>query len=149
VLDRPAGAGTGEADDAADDAGPDDVGAAGAAGPGPWPADPEHAAAPAVTAAASSATAKPRRCGDIGPCYGADAAAWRIGLVGGHDLTLTPSSIRPFDAAALYQALDARLISPSTLTGMARNPRTSCQHALFMLRWLGRPAADFVYPARW
>jgi hypothetical protein len=84
-----------------------------------------------------------------------------------------PSSIRPFDAAALYLALDARRvelgltwtgvadqlwalssdlndrrrdhpISPSTLTGMAARPRTSCQHALFMLRWLGRTPESFL-----
>jgi hypothetical protein len=86
---------------------------------------------------------------------------------------VTPSAIRPFDAGALYRALDARRtelglswtgvagqiwelsselndrrrdhpISPSTLTGMARNPRTSCQHALFMLRWLGRTPESFL-----
>ncbi len=83
------------------------------------------------------------------------------------------SPIRPFDAGALYLALDARRtelglswrgaadqiweqssdlndrrrdhpISPSTLTGMAKNPRTSCQHALFMLRWLGRTPESFL-----
>jgi hypothetical protein len=83
------------------------------------------------------------------------------------------SSIRSFDAAALYEALNARRaelglswsgvadqiwllsadlndrrrdhpISPSTLPGMARNPRTSCQHALFMLRWLGRTPESFL-----
>jgi hypothetical protein len=82
-------------------------------------------------------------------------------------------SIRPFDAAALYQALDAQRaerglswsgvasqiwqlsaelndrrrdhpISPSTLTGMACKPRTTCQHALFMLRWLGRTPESFL-----
>ena len=84
----------------------------------------------------------------------------------------TPS-IRPFDAGALYLALDARRselglswkgvadqiwelssdlndrrrdhpISPSTLTGMVKKPRTSCQHALFMLRWLGRAPESFL-----
>jgi len=35
-------------------------------------------------------------------------------------------------------------ISPSTLTNMAKNPRTSCQHALFMLRWLGRAPESFL-----
>jgi hypothetical protein len=39
-------------------------------------------------------------------------------------------------------------ISPSTLTGMARKPRTSCQHALFMLRWLGRAPESFLWGAR-
>jgi hypothetical protein len=80
---------------------------------------------------------------------------------------------RPFDAAALYAALDAQRaelglnwrqvadqlwnlsaelndrrrdhpISPSTLTNMGKNPRTSCQHALFMLRWLGRTPESFL-----
>jgi hypothetical protein len=89
---------------------------------------------------------------------------------------VTPSSIRPFDAGALYRAMDTRRtelglswkgvadqiwelssdlndrrrdhpISPSTLTGMARNPRTSCQHALFMLRWLGRTPESFLQGA--
>src|ERR1700735_3166604 len=82
-----------------------------------------------------------------------------------HDLRGTTPSVRPFDAGALHLALDARRtarglswkgladqiwamssdlndrrrdhpISPSTLTGMAKRPGTSCQHALFMLRWL-------------
>jgi hypothetical protein len=81
--------------------------------------------------------------------------------------------IRPFDGRALYAALDDRRvelglswtrvaaqiwelsfelngqrrdhpISPSTLSGMAKNPRTSCQHALFMLRWLQRTPESFL-----
>jgi len=81
--------------------------------------------------------------------------------------------IRPFDAGALYRALDGRRtelglswravadqiwnlstdlndrrrdhpISPSTLTNMAKKPRTSCQHALFMLRWLDRTPESFL-----
>ena len=35
-------------------------------------------------------------------------------------------------------------ISPATLTKMSKNPRTSCQHALFMLRWLGRTPESFL-----
>lgn len=35
-------------------------------------------------------------------------------------------------------------ISPSTLTKMATNPGTSCQHALFMLRWLDRTPESFL-----
>ena len=35
-------------------------------------------------------------------------------------------------------------ISPSTLTKMADKPRTSCQHALFMLRWLDRTPESFL-----
>jgi hypothetical protein len=86
---------------------------------------------------------------------------------------MTAPSIRHFDAGALYLALDARRtelalswkgvadqiwelsselndrrrdhpISPSTLTGMGKTPRTSCQHALFMLRWLGRTPEGFL-----
>ena len=78
-----------------------------------------------------------------------------------------------FDVTALYAALDAQRlarglswrqvadsmwaqsavlnarrhdhpISPSTLTGMRSRGATSCQHALFMLRWLGRVPEDFV-----
>ena len=89
------------------------------------------------------------------------------------DQIVTISPIRPFDAGALYEALDTRRtelglswsgvaheiwqlsaelnerrrdhpISPSTLTAMGRKPRTSCQHALFMLRWLGRSPESFL-----
>jgi hypothetical protein len=35
-------------------------------------------------------------------------------------------------------------ISPPTLTGMAVRERTGCQHALFMLRWLGRTPESFL-----
>ena len=86
---------------------------------------------------------------------------------------MTDQSIRPFDIGALYAALDDKRtelgmswkrvadqlwelssdlndrrrdhpISPSTLTNMTKNPRTSCQHALFMLRWLGRTPESFL-----
>jgi len=86
---------------------------------------------------------------------------------------VTERRIRRFDAAALYAALDARRallglswnqvaqqlwelsselnsrrrdhpISPSTLTAMGTKPRTSCQHALFMLRWLDRTPESFL-----
>jgi hypothetical protein len=86
---------------------------------------------------------------------------------------VTLPSIRPFDAGALYRALDQKRtelglswtavadqiwllssdlndrrrdhpISPSTLTGMAKRQATSCQHALFMLRWLGRTPESFL-----
>jgi hypothetical protein len=85
-------------------------------------------------------------------------------------------SFRRFDVAALYAALDARRaelglswrqvadqlwelsvdlnnqrndhpISPSTITNMAKKPRTSCQHALFMLRWLDRTPESFLVGA--
>ena len=90
-----------------------------------------------------------------------------------YDLPVTYSGLRSFDVGALYQALDARRtelglswrgvadqlwelsselnevrrdhpISPSTLTSMAKNPRISCQHALFMLRWLKRSPESFL-----
>ncbi len=86
---------------------------------------------------------------------------------------MTEGRIRRFDGAGLYAALDARRvqlglswnqvanqlwslsselndrrrdhpISPSTLIGMAKRPRTSCQHALFMLRWLDRTPESFL-----
>jgi hypothetical protein len=82
-------------------------------------------------------------------------------------------AIRPFDNAALYAALDEKRtalglswqsvadqmweqsaalndrrqdhpISPSTLTNVSRSQRTSCQHALFMLRWLGHAPESFL-----
>lgn len=82
-------------------------------------------------------------------------------------------SLEPFDVMALYRALDDKRvelgiswqkvatqiwelsyqlndrrgdhpISPSTLTNMGKNPRISCQHALFMLRWLGRTPESFL-----
>ncbi|MGH2843692.1 MAG: hypothetical protein ACRDKL_08935 [Solirubrobacteraceae bacterium] len=79
-----------------------------------------------------------------------------------------------FDAQALYGALDTQReqraltwpgvarelwemsselasrrgedhpIAASTLTNLAKRGDTSCQHALFMLRWLGRCPEDFV-----
>jgi hypothetical protein len=80
---------------------------------------------------------------------------------------------RGFDALALYEALDAQRsargmtwrhaaddiwnqsadlnrrrpahpISPSTLTGIAKRGDTTCQHALFFLRWLGRTPESFI-----
>jgi hypothetical protein len=35
-------------------------------------------------------------------------------------------------------------ISPATLTGMGKRRATSCQHALFMLRWLDRTPESFL-----
>lgn len=79
-----------------------------------------------------------------------------------------------FDANALYQALDAQRIereltwpgvahelwemsaelaerrgqdhpiAPATLTDIPKRGDTTCQHALFMLRWLHRAPEDFV-----
>jgi hypothetical protein len=34
-------------------------------------------------------------------------------------------------------------ISPSTITGMPKRDNTTCQHALFFLRWLGRSPESF------
>jgi hypothetical protein len=86
---------------------------------------------------------------------------------------MTDTVIHRFDTPALHRALDARRaelglswrqvadqlwqlsselndrrrdhpISPATLTKMAATPRTSCQHALFMLRWLDRTPESFL-----
>ncbi len=38
-------------------------------------------------------------------------------------------------------------ISPATLTGIAKRGDTSCQHALFILRWLERTPESFLSPA--
>jgi hypothetical protein len=83
--------------------------------------------------------------------------------------------VQEFDVCALHEALDAERIdrgltwrgvadelwnlsaelnarrydhpiSPSTLKGMANRGATSCQHALFMLRWLGRTPESFLPP---
>ena len=35
-------------------------------------------------------------------------------------------------------------ISPSTLTGIAKRRDCTCQHALFILRWLGVPPESFI-----
>jgi hypothetical protein len=85
-------------------------------------------------------------------------------------------ALQPFDIGALYSALDDKRndlgiswrtvadqlwalssdlnkrrpdhpISPSTLTNMTKNPRISCQHALFMLRWLERTPESFLMGA--
>ncbi len=85
------------------------------------------------------------------------------------------TSLAKFDVLALYEAMDAhRLqaglswrqtadriwgqsrvlnlqrmdhpISPSTLTGIAKRGDCTCQHALFILRWLGRAPESFLSP---
>jgi hypothetical protein len=85
----------------------------------------------------------------------------------------TDPTLRSFDAGALYAALDEKRtrlglswpgvadqlwalsselnerrhdhpISPSTLKKMEKSPSTSCQHALFMLRWLERTPESFI-----
>jgi hypothetical protein len=55
-------------------------------------------------------------------------------------------------AAELNAARDARglanhPISPSTLQGLGERGDTSCQHALFFLRWLGRTPESFLTDA--
>lgn len=35
-------------------------------------------------------------------------------------------------------------ISAATISGVGKRGNTSCQHALIMLRWLGRPPEDFI-----
>ncbi len=86
-------------------------------------------------------------------------------------------SPRGFDIQALYAALDERRtsegltwrgvadalwdeshdlniqrndhpISPATISGMSQRGDISCQHALFILRWLDRPAEDFIAQPR-
>jgi hypothetical protein len=47
-------------------------------------------------------------------------------------------------SAVLNARRDDHPISASTLTGMAKRRDTSCQHALFMLRWLGRTPESFI-----
>ncbi len=37
-------------------------------------------------------------------------------------------------------------ISPPTITGIAKRGDTTCQHALFFLRWLGRTPESFLTP---
>ena len=83
------------------------------------------------------------------------------------------ASVNDFDIAAMYAAMDAlrterglswtqvarqlweqsaalneqrrdHPISPSTLTGIAKRGDCTCQHALFILRWLGRPPESFL-----
>jgi hypothetical protein len=88
-------------------------------------------------------------------------------------VTVVAQIIFDFDGLALFQALDAQRtarglswrqvadeiwalsaelndrrrdhpISPSTITNIAKRRATSCQHALFFLRWLGRTPESFL-----
>jgi len=92
---------------------------------------------------------------------------------GSAETTTMDQPLQPFDVGALYSALEDKRnrlglswqsvanqlwelsfdlndrrrdhpISPSTLKNMAKHPRISCQHALFMLRWLGRTPESFL-----
>jgi hypothetical protein len=47
-------------------------------------------------------------------------------------------------SAALNAQLSDHPISPATLTGMAKRGDCTCQHALFVLRWLGRSPESFI-----
>ena len=50
-------------------------------------------------------------------------------------------------SAVLNERRNDHPISPSTLTGIAKRGDTTCQHALFILRWLGRtPESFFALP---
>ena len=87
--------------------------------------------------------------------------------------TVAKARVADFDIRGLFEALDAQRlarglswqgvadaiwnqstdlnarrrdhpISPATLQGMARPGNTSCQHALFVLRWLDRSPESFL-----
>jgi hypothetical protein len=47
-------------------------------------------------------------------------------------------------SAALNARRDDHPVSASTLTDMVKRRDTSCQHALFVLRWLGRTPESFM-----
>ena len=47
-------------------------------------------------------------------------------------------------SATLNRQRDDHPISPSTLTGIAKRGDCTCQHALFILRWLHLPPENFV-----
>src|SRR5215471_5627009 len=52
-------------------------------------------------------------------------------------------------SADLNERRNSHPISPSTLTGIARRRDTTCQHALFFLRWLGRTPESFIASPRY
>jgi hypothetical protein len=47
-------------------------------------------------------------------------------------------------SAVLNQQRSDHPISPATLTGIAKRGDCTCQHALFILRWLGRSPESFL-----
>jgi hypothetical protein len=47
-------------------------------------------------------------------------------------------------SSVLNQRRQSHPISPSTITGMEKRGDTSCQHALFFLRWLDRTPESFL-----
>lgn len=90
------------------------------------------------------------------------------------DVDEKAESLPDFDISALFEALEAQRtsrglswaqvahefweqsavlnqrrggghpMSPSTITAMAKRGNTTCQHALIMLRWLGRSPESFI-----
>jgi len=50
-------------------------------------------------------------------------------------------------SSALNERRGDHPISASTLTGIAKRGDCTCQHALFILRWLGRTPESFLVPA--
>jgi hypothetical protein len=50
-------------------------------------------------------------------------------------------------SAELNRQRNDHPISPATLTGIAKRGDTTCQHALFILRWLGRDPESFLAAA--
>ena len=91
----------------------------------------------------------------------------------GYAMSQETTAARDFDAMAMFRAMDDERtrralswrqvanemwdqsavlnerrrdhpISPSTLTGIAERGDTTCQHALFILRWLGRTPESFL-----
>jgi hypothetical protein len=51
-------------------------------------------------------------------------------------------------SAVLNKRRNDHPISASTITGIAKRGDTTCQHALFMLRWLGRTPESFMPGSR-
>ena len=48
------------------------------------------------------------------------------------------------NAARVARGLANHPISPATLQNLGKGGNTSCQHALFFLRWLGRTPESFL-----
>lgn len=47
-------------------------------------------------------------------------------------------------SSELNEGRDDHPIAIETITGMRKRNNVSCQHALFMLRWIGRPPEEFI-----
>ena len=52
------------------------------------------------------------------------------------------------ESADLNAQREDHPISASTISGLGRRGDVSCQHALFVLRWLDRPPEDFIAEPR-